>query len=140
MSMKLPERFPGTKWITVLWALYVVAWSAFEGELWTTVVAAILTWLVMVMHVLDKPLAGRTFSNRSWLALWAGLGLTSGFATAFLTLLFMAIKTGLHAHGPEYSTAELEWALQKLPLWSLAGFLAGLGAGFISLSGFASGD
>lgn len=140
MSMKLPDHFPAKRLITVLWGIYLAAWSVFEGELWTTVLAAVLTWLVLLVNVFDKPLAGRTFSSRAWLLLCAVIGFSSGFASAFLTLIFMAIKTGIHGHGPEYSAMELEWVLQQMRLWSLAGLLAGLGVGLVALSGLTRSD
>ena len=43
----------------------------------------------------------------------------------------MAIKTGLHAHGPEFSGSELDWVLQQIPMWALVGLLGGLGLGFL---------
>jgi hypothetical protein len=43
----------------------------------------------------------------------------------------MAVKTGLHAHGPEFTPAEINWVLQQTPIWTAAGLLAGLGLGQI---------
>ena len=46
-------------------------------------------------------------------------------------LLLMAVKTGLHAHGPEYSAAQLAAVVGQWPLWIGAGALAGAGVGLL---------
>jgi hypothetical protein len=43
----------------------------------------------------------------------------------------MALKTGLHAHGHEFTRAEIAWVLGRTPLWALAGLFAGLGVGLL---------
>ena len=78
----------------------------------------------------------RFMGGRS-LSVWRGLvgtavvGLLVGFSSGVLILLFMVVKTGLHAHGPEFTPSEINWVIQQLPLWSLIGLLAGLGVGFL---------
>jgi hypothetical protein len=62
----------------------------------------------------------------------AGLGLFIGLGSAFMTLILRAVKTGLHGHGPEFSQAEIEWVIGQIPLWTLAGLIAGLGLGLLS--------
>jgi hypothetical protein len=119
------------KWFTILWGLYMVVWAALEGGLRTTVFAAIWTAILIIGYLFNRFLAGRTLSTGSWLLVSAVLGALIGMGSGLLTLVLMAIKTGLHAHGPEYSAAELNWALQQLPLWTLAGLLAGLGLGLL---------
>ena len=71
------------------------------------------------------------------MALW---GLAMGAGTVLMSLFLMAIKTGLHAHGPEFSPAEITAVWQLLPLWSLVGVLAGLGAGLLLLARTSNGQ
>ncbi len=58
-------------------------------------------------------------------------GLLFGLGSVFLTLFFMAMKTGLHAHGPEFTSFEINWVLQQAPIWAAAGVVAGLGLGLL---------
>jgi hypothetical protein len=64
-----------------------------------------------------------------WWGATAVTGLLFGLGSSLLTLVLMAVKTGLHAHGPEFTPNEINWILQQVPLWSAAGLLAGLGLG-----------
>jgi len=48
------------------------------------------------------------------------------------TLFLMALKTGIHAHGPEYTMAEVAWVWRQLPLWVAAGTLAGTGLALVA--------
>ena len=66
------------------------------------------------------------------MALSAAVGLAYGVGLALLTLLLMAIKTGLHAHGPEYGGREIVWVWNQLPLWAGVGVLVGLGIGLLA--------
>jgi NhaP-type Na+/H+ or K+/H+ antiporter len=52
--------------------------------------------------------------------------------SSLLTLVFMAIKTGLHAHGPEFTLQEIQWVSQQTPLWAAVGLLIGLGLGMLT--------
>ena len=129
--MQLPDRVRGIKWITVLWALTAVIWIMLEGDLRQTILLGLLSCIVLLGHLANKVLSGRTFTLGVWL-LWSALfGTLLGLGSALLTLFFMAIKTGLHAHGPEFSAQEIEWIFQQIPLWTLAGLLAGLGIGLL---------
>jgi hypothetical protein len=56
-----------------------------------------------------------------------------GAGLALMTLMLMALKTGLHAHGPEYPTDQIFWVWRQLPLWAGVGALAGLGLGLLSV-------
>jgi hypothetical protein len=52
--------------------------------------------------------------------------LAAGLAVVPLALLLMGIKNGLHAHAqPEYTPQQILSVLRSLPVWSLAGLLAG---------------
>ena len=129
--MQLPDRVPGLKWLTVLWALYAVIWALLEGGLWPTVLLAVLSGLVILGYLTNRVLSGRKMAFGIWLLLAAVLGALLGLGSALLTVGLMAVKTGLHAHGPEFSALEINWVIQQIPLWTLAGLLAGLGLGLL---------
>ena len=61
----------------------------------------------------------------------AVFGALLGLGSALFTLLFMAVKTGLHAHGPEFTAEEVNWVVQQIPLWTVVGLLGGLGLGLL---------
>lgn len=130
-GMKLPERVPGLKLATVLAAAYAVVWIALEGDLVRVTILGVATSLLFLGAVFQRWLAGRRVSPVAWLALCAALGAILGFNSGMFTLLFMAVKTGLHAHGPEFNQAQINWLLGQLPWWTSAGLLAGLGLGVI---------
>lgn len=130
--MKLPPRVAGLTWLTAVAALYLFVWIAWEGVVWQTILAATLTTAVWLLHMAQKYGAGRLFGLGSWLLLTAVAGLVAGLTIPLLTLFLMALKTGLHAHGPEFTAAEIEWVLSHIPLWTAVGLLAGLGGGLLS--------
>ena len=129
--MQLPDRVPALRWITVIWGVYVFAWTLLESGLWATVIAAVLTAIALFGHLFNRVLSGRTLSLGVWLLVAAVSGVLFGLGTALLTLIFMAFKTGLHAHGPEFSALEFNWVFQQIPLWTLAGLLGGFGLGLL---------
>lgn len=131
--MQLPERVPGLRFATVLVAAYAVVWIALEGDLVRVTVLGSAMSLLLLGAVFQRWLAGRRLSRLVWLALCAALGAILGFNSGMFTLLFMALKTGLHAHGPEFSPAQIEWLLGQLPWWTSAGLLAGTGIAVILL-------
>lgn len=90
------------------------------------------TTAVSVAYAIQYFLGGRTFSGKQWVGITAVLGLLFGLGSGLLTLLFMVIKTGLHAHGPEFTPPEVTWIMQQVPLWTAVGLLAGLGLGMVT--------
>lgn len=129
--MELPERVPGLKLATVLVAAYAVVWIALEGNLLRVTILGFTTSLLLLGAIVQRWFAGRRIAPLVWLALSASLGAILGFTGGMFTLLFMAVKTGLHAHGPEFSQVQISWLLGQLPWWTSAGLLAGLGLGVI---------
>ena len=90
---------------------------------------------VSLTYLSQHFLGGRTFSVKQWWGITAVLGLLLGLGSGLLTLLFMAVKTGLHAHGPEFTPPEVTWLLQQILLWTAVGLLAGLGLGLLTSKG-----
>ncbi len=129
--MRVPDHVPGLKWIAILWALTVAAWAVLEGGFWQTILLGVLSCIVLLGHLVNRVLAGKTLALGGWLAVSAVLGALLGLGSAFLILFLMAIKTGLHAHGPEFSSQEVAWVLQQMSFWTLAGLLGGFGLGLL---------
>lgn len=132
--MKIPTKIPGVRWLTAIVGLYSLIWISLEGALWQVILLALGLGLLCAFYVLQRLLGGHRISAGRWMAFCAGLGGAGGLACALLTLALMVIKTGLHGHGPEFTPAEIEWLLRQMPLWSIAGGLAGLGLGMLGLA------
>lgn len=129
--MQIPEKFPGLKWLTILCGVYSAIWIALEGVLWREVSLAILLTAVLLLHIAQKWFGGRVVSVWMWLVGTAMFGFCWGLGSSMMTLLLMVLKTGLHAHGPEFTPAEIGWVLAQIPLWTAVGLLFGVGIGLI---------
>lgn len=131
--MQVFERIRLLRPLTILWVIYGLVWIVLEGALWSVTLMAVLTTAVSILTILQKQLGGKSFSRGKVVGITAVSGLAFGLVSALLTLFFMAVKTGLHAHGPEFSQAEIEWVINQIPLWTIAGLLLGLGIGLITV-------
>ena len=76
-------------------------------------------------------LGGRRVTGIKLGILLALLGTLYGALSNIMVLVFMTIKTGAHAHGPEYTTFQIDWIINQLPYWAVAGLLAGIGFGLL---------
>lgn len=126
---------PGKGWhlkrAVFLWALIAVPWMIVEGSLGLTVFLGLLTSLLILFALTQKYLAGRVLSTAKGLLTMTTLGLLLGLGTALMALTLAAIKTGLHAHGPEFSNREIAWLIGQIPLWAVSGIFVGLGSGLL---------
>lgn len=123
---------PGLRWLTGLTAVYAFVWISLEGNLARVIVLGTVVSLTLAGHLTRQLLGGRFFSPASWLTIMGLSGLLVGLGSGVLTFIFMALKTGLHGHGPEFQAADIEWLLRMIPLWGAAGLLAGLGLGVLA--------
>ena len=130
--MQIPRKIPGLKPVLVLFAVYTAVWIALEGELWRVVVMGVGSTAVSLGYGWQKWLGGRLAEGWRWWGVTAVTGLLFGVGSGLLSLAFMAVKTGLHAHGPEFTPAEINWVLQQIPTWAVAGLLAGLGLALLT--------
>ena len=132
--MQIPVEIPGLRRATLLFGFLLLLWIAPEGDLRRVTVMGVLLTAVLLAHLLQFFIGGRGLSVGGWLGITAVFGLLFGLGSALLTLFLMAVKTGLHAHGPEFTPTEIHWVWAQLPLWSLTGTLTGLGLGMLTTS------
>ena len=130
--MTLPPQIPGLKAATILTAVYAIIWISLEGNLVREIVMGVGVTAVFLLHTLQKWLGGQTVSLKEWLQITAMFGFFGGFAGAPLTYVAMVLKTGLHAHGAEFTRAEFEWVIHQMPLWTIVGLLIGLALGMLT--------
>ena len=115
--------------------IFAVVWMVSEGDLLRDVALAGLLLLVGLMMLARRWPWMRALSPGKTVVLGAVGGLAYGMGLVLLTLFLMAVKTGLHAHGPEYTAYELVWVWNQLALWAVAGSLVGLGMGLLAVAG-----
>ena len=133
--MSFPAKIPGLRWITAVYALYAFIWISLEGSLAGVLLMGVSTTAVLLLYLGQQFLGEYTFSVKQWLGITAVIGLLFGLGSGILTLLFMIIKTGLHAHGPEFTPPEVNWVMQQILWWAIVGLLAGLGLGMVTSKG-----
>jgi hypothetical protein len=63
------------------------------------------------------------------------VGSGAGLILAPLAIILMAFKSGIHGHGtPDFSVAQMQSVLSRIPFFVLSGFLIGLGSGIFLLA------
>jgi len=63
------------------------------------------------------------------------VGSGAGLILAPLAIILMAFKSGIHGHGtPDFSVAQMQSVLSRIPFFVLSGFLIGLGSGIFRLA------
>lgn len=129
--MNIPPPIPALRLFTILTAVYFFIWIPQEGNLTSSMALAATLALLSWGHWLQRR-QPRWLRPWQWALLLAAGGAYVGLAAAAGALLLMALKTGLHAHGPEFTPAEILWVMQQAPWWGGAGCLAGLGLGFLT--------
>lgn len=137
LAMQLPDRVPGLKWLTILVSIYAVIWISLEGDLRQVLLLSAGLVLLLAGTLIGRFLAGRTYRLLPWLIICAGGGAILGLFFGISTLVSMAIKTGLHGHGPEFTLDEISWVISQIPFWSVLGLLIGAGLGALA-AGFSS--
>jgi hypothetical protein len=130
--MMFPARIPGLRLATVLLVVFALVWIGLEGDVRRVTILGIWMTAVGMLTLLQQWLGGRSLSIASWLGVSIASGLVLGAASVLLTLFLMALKTGLHGHGPEFTPGEIADLWSRLPLWTVAGALLGLGVGLIA--------
>lgn len=88
----------------------------------------ICTWAAAWFLV--KPLEG----NRQIILRYGLVGMGAGLAVALLGIILMALKSGIHGHGtPDFTVAQLQEVMSRLPFFTISGLLIGLGSGFFRM-------
>ena len=129
--MVFPRNIPGLKLLMGLWLVYTVVWISLEGALVQVIVMGTATAVLLVGHGWQRWLGGKMVGRGLGVLVTTLSGAGLGAGSALLTLVAMAVKTGLHAHGPEFTQAEIAWVWNIVPLWTAVWFLVGLGVGLI---------
>jgi hypothetical protein len=109
--------------LTLLYGFAVLLWLQVEdNRVITVVLFGLGLSMLIAWHKASRLL------RRVSLIEAALLGAIVGAGTALTTGGLMLLKTGMHSHiYPDYPPAQMIAILSRLPVWALAGGLAGLG-------------
>ncbi|MCA9954184.1 MAG: hypothetical protein H6657_10560 [Ardenticatenaceae bacterium] len=129
--MVFPEKVPGLRLLLGVWLVYTAVWISLEGSLMQVVIMGTATAVLLLGHGWQRWLGGKTVGRGVAVLVTAVSSALLGAGSSLLTFVFMAVKTGLHAHGPEFTQAEIAWVWGVLPLWTAVCLLVGLGLGLI---------
>jgi hypothetical protein len=133
-AMKIPSRIPYFKTAHGATAILAFIWMALEGDLRWDLFLALALVLLTLGHLAMRYLGGRTMTAGRFVALAAAAGIAGGFGAVLLTLFLMILKTGIHAHGPEYTSQDITWVWSQMPIWGVAGGLVGLGLALLVIA------
>ena len=115
-------------WGSILLGLMLLFWLPVEDQTFTTAI---------LFSAAGCFLGALLFINKGGVAYqkYAWTGLVMGGAVGPVSFLLMVFKIGLHNHAtPDFTFTQLLDLLKLIPVWSLAGFLLGLGLQLYVLS------
>ncbi len=129
--VQIPNELIGIKPFAVLVGIYSAVWITLEGKLWQAVLMGVMVTILSLGHLFQHFYGGKRISTTRLLVSMSIFGIFAGAGAGLFTVIFMTIKTGLHAHGPEFSLEEIHWVTGQILFWMIAGLLGGLGTGLL---------
>ena len=133
--MNNPPTARGKFWLrltALLLGFGILIWLPIEdqSELGVLITSgAICTWIAARL-LITSPQNDRQLILRHVL-----VGSGAGLILAPMAIILMAIKSGIHGHGtPDFSVAQIQSVLSRIPFFVLSGFLIGLGSGILRLA------
>ena len=131
--MRIPVSMPYLRAATLLWGVYALVWLSLEGHVGRDGLLAGWGLALLVLWLVERVFGGRAVTVGRLAVLGAAVGLGWGAALGPAVLLLMALKTGLHGHGPEYTAAQLAAVVSQWPWWIGAGAVGGVGLALLAL-------
>jgi len=130
MKFTIPSRNDLSRLLMVALGIVILVWSGVEDHDVITVTAlGLLLSLATVTFYMMSRFGGRTLGLPQ---LAFSFGAAVGAFSSVMTVLLMLFKDLRHGHiYPDYPPQLMLAILERLPLWTLAGGLAGLGLGFL---------
>jgi hypothetical protein len=122
--------------LTLAYVAVLFVWLGEEDSLGLVSGLGAASASLFVAHAIVRKAGGAALAARRWLALAGAAGLLAGAGGALATATLMAVKVSLHGHPGvlDYPPAAVLAVLAALPVWALAGGLAGLGLGLVRLA------
>ncbi len=131
--MLFPKQILHFRLLVLLWGAYAAVWLALEGAPGRELLLAAGGLALVAVAGAARVCGGRRLPAGQVVGLAGAVGLVAGAAVVPAALAAMAFKTGLHAHGAQYTTAQIAGLWAQWPLWLVAGGMAGLGLGLVGL-------
>jgi hypothetical protein len=124
-----PARNRALTLLTYIFCGAFFLWIGFEDR--SLVLVALLGAslpAIFLAHFLLRRFGGTALPVRKSMLLLGAGGLLAGTLAPLTTAVLMAVKVSLHAHPyPDYTPEAVVAVVARLPVWSLAGLLAGIG-------------
>ena len=98
-----------------------------EGNLLIVTIFGVVTTGWVTFHLISILPLWKAESQFATFFIGGGIGLVSGLMLPLIILTLMGLKTGLHAHGPEFTPVEIAYIVSRFLPWGGLGLLAGLG-------------
>lgn len=117
-------------WPLILTFIIIMGWMPFEGIFWLVTSVGITLTVLWGWVAYQSPFLSSLGST----ARLAAFGAMAGLAAPAVILGLMVLKTGVHAHGPEFTPPEIYWITQQFTIWPIFAGLCGLGVGFLNAS------
>lgn len=136
MSLKFPKPDYRARFALLAYGLLIFLWISLEdnGTLTVSLLGAGLATALILYQVFER-IGGKELPVRFYFPIFIGLGALIGAASSIATTLLMFFKTAWHGHSfPDYPLELMRDMLFRLPVWALAGALAGLGLSFLYLA------
>ena len=130
----MAKPYRSVAWPILLTFLIIMGWMPFEGILTLVVTVGVLLTAIWVAVGANRygEIVHRYFSGMMGeLVLWSAAGGVAGLLAPLTIVGLMILKTGIHAHGPEFNPLETRWVLNQFANWGWIGLLAGLGIGLL---------
>lgn len=127
--LTFPQRGHKSRWTAILTGVAAFLWLAPEdNHVWPVVLLGTLLSGVIVWLWLLGRMGGKTVKSRQAVALGVVAGGLVGFGASLSATLLMLLKNARHSHFfPDFPPAQMGAMLERAPIWSIAGGLAGLG-------------
>lgn len=125
----IPDRSRRLRWLALLDGLITLLWLSREDN--DVAAVATLGWamtILLLAFAVTGQLGRRQISARYVLVGGVLLGALAGLGSVLMTTGLMLFKNALHAHlFLDYPPHIMSGILERAPVWTLAGALAGLG-------------
>ncbi len=124
-----PKFWSFWRFVLILDGIGILVWSGFEDKEATGAAAfGLITAIALAMTMLGPRLAGM----KQQILTATLMGLLIGASASVISAALMLFKDLRHAHPfPDFPPAMLLGMLERLPPWTVAGALAGLGLGLL---------
>lgn len=115
--------------ITIGLTIALFIWFPVEDESETILILFAISFCTLFAVTLLKSSKNQL---RTSLRTYILVGILAGAAVSPTALLFMALKTGLHAHPvPDYSKFQIMSVIKQTPIWIISGLLVSIGFGIL---------